>query len=283
MVTMILAALLAAAPPLQQQTDTTLAVRPGGRLTVQVVSGSTVVRAWDRDAVRVRASHAPGLDVVVRQTRSGVTVESPPHRGPGGVTLEITVPRQYAVTVDGMNVGVNVQGVQGDVRIGTLEGPIVVRSVTGTVSLESVSGELTAEDITGRVSATTVNQSISLARVRGDVAVEAVNGGIILRGIDAARVTASTVNGLVEYEGSIREGGRYTLATHNGRITMSVPENASATISVHARSGRVESSFPVPLSGTRGERMSFRVGGGSAAIDLQSFNGTVRLVRPGGR
>jgi DUF4097 and DUF4098 domain-containing protein YvlB len=283
MTTMILAVLLAAAAP-PQQMDTTVAARPGGRVDVNVMGGRVTLRSWDRDAVRVRATLHDGQRVDVRQRGGDVTIESL-HADAAALrsSYEVMVPRSYGVRVEGLNLAVDVQGVTGDVAIENIEGAIVVRSVTGAVRVESVAGEMTVEQVTGSVAANSVNQNIRLAQVRGDVQVEAVNGSVIMRGMDAGRVDASTVNGIIEYDGAIHDGGRYALRTHNGRITMSVPEAASASISVQARSGSVETAFPVPLASTRGQRVSFRVGGGSAVVDLQSFNGTVRLVRPGSR
>jgi DUF4097 and DUF4098 domain-containing protein YvlB len=284
MTMMILAALFAAALPLQQQTDTTVAVRSGARLDIEAIAGSATVRTWDRDAVRVRASHDAGTRVVVRQSQAGVRVES---RSPGRtlpqVRYEVTVPRSFSVTIEGMNLSADVQGVTGDVSIENMEGTITVRSVTGRVTLESVSGEMLVQDVSGAVTASSVNQNIRLDRVRGDVVVEAVNGSVSMRGIDAARVRAATVNGIIEYDGTIHDGGSYTLKTHNGRITMSVPEQANANIAVSTRTGTVETTFPVSLSSTRNDQHRIRLGSGSATVDLQSYNGTVRLVRPSSR
>jgi hypothetical protein len=281
MTTTILAALVAAALPLQQPTDTTIAVRSGARLAIEAGAGSATVRTWDREAVRVRATHEAGTRVVVRQSATGLHVES--RDAPGRMTrvnYEVTVPRSFNVALEGMNLVADVQGVQGDVRIENIEGAITVRGVTGRVTLESVSGEMVAEDITGAVTANSVNQNIRLARVRGDVVVEAVNGSVTMRGIDATHVRAATVNGIIEYDGTIHDGGSYSLSTHNGRITMSVAEHANASISVSTRTGKVEAAFPVPLSSTRNDHYRIRLGNGSASVDLQSYNGTIRLVRP---
>jgi hypothetical protein len=284
MTTMILAALCAAALPPQQQTDTTVTVRSGARLDIEAIAGSAVVRTWDREEVRVRASHGGGARVLVRQSATGVRVES---RGTGPtlsrIRYEVTVPRRFSVSVEGINLSADVQGVTGDVSIENMEGAITVRRVTGRVMLESISGEMDVQDITGAVTASSVNQNIRLDRVRGDVVVEAVNGSVTMQGIDAVRVRAATVNGIIEYDGTIHDGGSYTLKTHNGRITMSVPEQANANIAVTTRTGTVETTFPVSLSSTRNEQHRIRLGSGSATVDLESYNGTVRLVRPARR
>jgi hypothetical protein len=56
----------------------------------------------------------------------------------------------------------------------------------------------------------------------------------------------------------------------------------SAMVSVSTFSGDFESDFPVPVRETRkGRRFSFTLGAGSAQVSLESFQGTIRLVKPG--
>ena len=76
--------------------------------------------------------------------------------------------------------------------------------------------------------------------------------------------------------------GRYALSTHNGDVTVTVAEGTSASVSVSTFNGEFESAFPVTLTETRkGKRFNFTIGGGSAQVTLESFQGTIQLVRPG--
>ena len=57
---------------------------------------------------------------------------------------------------------------------------------------------------------------------------------------------------------------------------------ANATVSIATFNGEFESEFPVTLTEARkGKRFSFTLGSGSAQVTLESFQGTIRLVRPG--
>jgi hypothetical protein len=289
MITILLAGMLALGPA-PQQTDTTLAVRPGGRLQVEAMGGSATVSTWDRDAVRVRTTNstAPGAGpgaargATVRQRGGDVVVRTDAFGGTSsaGTTFEITVPRSFHVLVEGINLSVTVEGVNGSVTIDNVEGNVRVSGVTGDVRIESVAGSVTVVDVAGAVTAHSVNQTVRLERVRGDIDAETVNGSIIVRGADAASVHASTINGLIEYDGTVRDGGRYYLRTHNGRITMSVPERANATVTARTRSGMVETAFPVPVTGRLDQGFSFVLGTGGASVELESFNGAIRIVRP---
>lgn len=283
MITMILAGALALALP-QQQMDTTFAVRAGGQLQLEALNGAVTVGTWDRSAMRVRATHSGSTRVEIDESDGEVSVEVD-HRfgGASQVTFEITVPRSYHVELEGVNLRATVEGVNGTVNIENVEGAIIVRNITGDIDVESVSGSITVAQVRGDVNATTVNEAVSLTAIQGDIETETVNGSIVMRTVDALNVQASTINGLIEYHGTVRDGGRYYLGTHNGRITMAVPEQANARFSIETQNGKVEAAFPVQIRGTGGREFSFTIGSGSADIELESYNGTVYLVRPASR
>jgi DUF4097 and DUF4098 domain-containing protein YvlB len=280
MITSVFAAVLAIT--LAQQTDTTFAVQPGSRLQLDNMSGTAVIRVWGRDEIRVQARYSAPAQLRVRQQAGSVHMEA--HRSGSRqglrVDYDIIVPRNTPIRLDGVNLNATIEGVSGAIDIDNVEGSIRVSGTTGPVSVASVAGGITIEDVRGSVAVSTVNQGVRLRNVRGDITAATVNGSISMQGIEARRVEASTVNGLVEYSGSILDGGRYFLGTHNGRITMTVPERTNAAVSVTTRTGQVEAAFPVTISGTRSSRLDFTLGSGSARIELESFNGTVRLVRP---
>jgi hypothetical protein len=94
-------------------------------------------------------------------------------------------------------------------------------------------------------------------------------------------VDATTVDGDIYYVGTIRDGGRYDLATHDGTVTIGIPEGTNAAIAVASFDAEIEASFPMPLqnAGSR-RRLSFTLGTGSARIQLETFDGRILLRRP---
>jgi len=163
-----------------------------------------------------------------------------------------------------------------------VRGDVTVKGAEGNVSAHSVEGSVTVTDVNGRVEAQSVNESVTVARVTGDLAVQTVNGDVALEAIKSASVEASTVNGDITYDGTIQNGGRYELSTHQGDIAITMPENANATVSVNTFNGSFESDYPVTLTGKNQRRkFSFTIGNGSARVDLESFGGDIRLARPG--
>ena len=282
MITAILAGALALGVA-QQQMDTTFAVRSGGELRLEAMNGAVRIGTWDRDAMRVRATHAASSMIELDRSRLEVDIEVH-HRGrPQAVSFDITVPRSYELDIEGLNLAITVDGVRGPVVLRNVEGAIVVRRVSGPVDIESVSGSVDVEDVRGDITVSTVNEAIRITGGRGNIEAENSNGSIVMRNVDAAAVEASTVNGLVEYIGTVRDGGHYFLGAHNGQITMGIPERANARVGISTYNGRVETAFAVRVGGSRENEFNFTLGSGSASIQLESYNGTINLVRPTGR
>jgi DUF4097 and DUF4098 domain-containing protein YvlB len=264
------------------QADTTFAVERSQRLEVNAHAGEIVVRAWNRNAVRVRAELRSGARLAVDRSSAAVSVHTRGERGEQA-DYEITVPTWMGVNLHGVNTTMTVDGVQAPIRAETVNGDISVKGGDGLVSLNTVEGSVTLENAKGRIDVESVNADVTVRNAEGEVQAETVNGGVTLAGIRSESVEASTVNGDMLYDGTLRPGGRYRLVTHNGDVTITIPPGTDARVSVSTFQGDFESDFPVTLTERRGKRFDFTLGSGSAAIDLESFQGTIRLVRPGTR
>jgi DUF4097 and DUF4098 domain-containing protein YvlB len=270
-----------------QGTDTTVAAQPNARVRIQNFSGSVIVRTWDRNAVHVVASKNRRNEVQVRSRDATITISTVSRNGaPAPLDYEITVPSRASLDIGGTYTDIAVEGIRGSVSATTVQGSVTVRGGDGVISLKSVQGSVTLEDATGKIEVNGVNRGIALRNVSGDIAAETVNGSIVLDGIESSDVEAVTVNGRVTYEGTLRDRGRYRFGTHNGSITISVPERANATVAAVTYQGTFSSRFSLPagalepISGPR-RRANFALGNGSARIEAESFQGNITLARPG--
>lgn len=267
----------------QQQTDTTFSVRPGSRIEVETFGGSITVRSWNRDEVRVQAQHSRREIVDIDARGSSVRIEAEGHMGVAkDVRFTLTVPRSAHIEASGVQTDIDIEGVTGDVDAETVQGNI--RVVGGArLKLESVEGDVIIAGARGRVQASTVNRGIQVRDVAGDLDLETVNGPIIVQKVQASSVDASTVNGRIVYDGTLRDGGDYALATHNGQIWLTVPPGTNASISVSTFNGELDTTFDIPQFGSNATRRSFNfvLGSGKARIDLETFGGDINLRRPG--
>jgi DUF4097 and DUF4098 domain-containing protein YvlB len=266
-----------------QQVDTTMTVGRGQRLDINAYGGEVIVRAWNRNAVRVEANTSGRDRVEVSSSATSVSVRTHGRHGPPSeIELRISAPAWMGLSLSGVHTDMKVEGLRGPISAETVEGEVDVNGGQGLISLRSVQGSVTLRGARGRISVNSVNEDVEVANASGEIVAATVNGEIALETVDATAVDASTVNGNVSYAGPIRNGGRYALSTHNGDITLTVAEGTSASVAVSTFSGEFESEFPVPLKGTRkGKGFNFTLGAGSAQVTLESFQGTIELVRPG--
>ena len=280
----MLAILAAAGLALAQQTDTTLPVQQGARLDVENFGGQIVVRAWSQDRVRIQATHSTRDWIEISTSASAVRVEAESRRGmPHLVDYQITVPAWMPVQLSGVSTDMQVEGTRAAVRIETVEGHVTVTGGADEVTVESVDGDVIVSGARGRVNANSVDGEVRLTDITGDIAAESVDGNIIIQGAQSPTVDASTVDGDIYYVGTIRDGGRYDLATHDGTITISIPEGANAAVTVASFNGEFEASFPVQITpgrSSRNQRFTFTIGTGSARVQLETFDGQVLLRRP---
>lgn len=279
----VLAALLIGAT-MQQQTDTTIAVRAGSRLEVELQNGTVNVRTWNRSAVRIQATHNHRTRIDVRGQGPVLRVSAERGDNEGNADFVLTVPADIGIGASGLAMDAEVNGIRGEVSIENVMGNLRLNGGRGRVRLESVQGDISVTGATGTIEVFTVNRGIRLSGVTGTVSAETVNGSIIMEQMQTSTVNAETVNGMIVYDGALRAGGEYDLATHNGAIWLVVPKDVGASIEVETYNGNLDSSFPVTMrksAGAGSQKFSFVLGNGSAKVSIESFGGDVRLRRPG--
>jgi DUF4097 and DUF4098 domain-containing protein YvlB len=265
------------------ETDRTVPVTKGARLSIVNDAGEVVIRTWDRDSLRVRAFHSARVTIDVQTNAAVVSVRSRSSGPRGSVDYELNAPAWMPVKVSGQFPYIGIEGAQNEVSAETVRGDIVIKGGSGTVTAKSIHGEIIVEGAKGRINLTSVNEGIRISGSSGEIAAETTNGDITLAKIDATLVDVSTVNGDVRYDGGVPGGAKYRFVTHNGDITMTVPETTGATFTVRTYNGEFQSNLPTKAVGEirRGRRSTYTLGNGGADVELESFGGTIRLRRPG--
>jgi DUF4097 and DUF4098 domain-containing protein YvlB len=291
-----LALTLAQSAPARQtapQTDETVPVQRGGRLTINNLAGEVVIHSWDKDSVHVVARHQARTRVNIRPTAAGLSIDASGTVGPqGSVDYDITAPAWMPVRVEGTYNFVTVDGAQGEVFANTVRGDVIIKGGTGVVTAKSVEGEVQVEGARGKINVSSVNEKVKISDTSGDITAESVNGSITMTGIDSKSVDASTVNGDIVFEGKIADGGHYNFGTHNGNVSLGLPETVNATFTIRTYQGSFATDLP--LEGItradiqRGRRVTSTLGNGSADVSLETFGGAIRVrrgtvLRPRGR
>ena len=264
-----------------QQVDTTVTIERGGRLEVDNFDGTVEITTWSKNAVRVQANPSRRTEVEVESGGGVVQVHSMGHRGPGNVDYRITVPAAIDVSVNGHSGDVKVDGPTGEISVETVEGSITARGGGGFVSLRSVEGDITLTKSKARAELNSVEGVIRVIDLVGELSAQTVDGEIVLDGVDGPSVQATTVDGDISFRGTLKDGGRYRFNSHDGSITVTVPQ-VNGTLLVSTFDGGFESDFPLTLTGTRSsQRLNFTLGSGNVRLELESFDGSINLRRAG--
>ncbi|MGE5801797.1 MAG: DUF4097 family beta strand repeat-containing protein [Gemmatimonadota bacterium] len=277
-----LAAAMLVALASQRQSDTTIAVPAGASLSVNNFGGGITVHGWSENRVKVHAETGRRGRVEVSLVGNTVVVKASSREGaPSVMDFDITVPQSMELNLSGTYADITVDGVQGPISAETVNGEVNVRGGKGNITLHSIQGSVTLADASGRIEVNSVNEDVELTNVSGEIKVETTNGEVRLTGIQSSSVDAGTINGDVLYEGTVKDGGSYSFGSHNGDITVSIPEGANVTVTTATANGDIDASFTLPLTNTPGKhRKTFKIGSGSARMELESFQGDIRMRRP---
>ena len=275
---LLAAALLLQAP--RFDTDTTVSVPQGARLRIHNQGGDITIRTWERGQVRIQASHSSRSYVDVDLRGQVMELNSRGRRGtPSMVDYVVTVPGWMAVDLGGMYAEISIDGLRAPIKAQTLEGNIKVRGGTESVNLSTVNGTIDVAGARGRIELHSVAEDIHARDIQGELVAESVSGNLYLGRIDARSVEAQTVSGDIEFEGRLADAGTYSFVTHSGDVDLGIPENSNVTIKVATASGDVSSSFSLRPERETRRRQTYRMGNGSANLDIETFSGDVGLLR----
>ncbi|MGQ0701673.1 MAG: DUF4097 family beta strand repeat-containing protein [Gemmatimonadales bacterium] len=271
-----------AAEPSIADTDTILTVSPGTRLRLENMTGEITITAWDRNQVRIQASHGRSTRVEIRRAGAELSVEASGRFGPGGeVDYDITVPAWMPLRLTAMAGDITVTGTRAAIEAEAMAGDLTVTGGSETLKLGAMAGDLQVSGARGKLELSNMGGDILVEDFQGDLNVDAVSGDVILREIRTALAEVSTVSGDVMFDGAIQNGGRYALSSHSGDVVIGLAEGVNATVTAQWFNGDLRARFPLPQTESTGRRSQrFRFGNGSAIVELETFSGDVVLMRP---
>jgi DUF4097 and DUF4098 domain-containing protein YvlB len=266
----------------RSQTDQTVNVQKGMRIVIDECAGDVIVTTWDRDAVRVQAEHSRNTKIEITPREQVLRIG---RDGRSSVDYELTVPAWMGLNVEGTHCYVDVKGLAGALQATTVEGDITLRDLSGTATVKSIEGTIKIEGGRGRIQANTTDGDIEVTKAGGELLLDSIDGEIRIVDSSTTALEVMTVDGDVTFSGSLQANGRYRFESHDGDILLVLPENTSATFAFRSydSSSKLDSTLPLkPVTeGQRGRRQTYTLGNGSAQVELETFDGSVRIRRPG--
>jgi DUF4097 and DUF4098 domain-containing protein YvlB len=278
----------AAAQVTRQRVDTAFTFERGGSVSLSLVSGEIIVRASDRNEIRIVATVERGR-LETSFSRSRVSIEAREvSRRVGEARYELTVPVGTRVQAGSVSGDITITGTGAEVDVGTVSGDVRVSDARDVVEVESVGGDLDLSGISGRVEVNTVSGSIRIDDIGGSLDLNSVSAEVDVRRGRLTALSTTSVSGGFTYDGTFARDGYYQMNSHSGTILFSLPANAGAQLDLETWSGHISSDFPLTLqpdgsAGRRARRMQFTIGQGGARISAETFSGNITIRRAGAR
>lgn len=292
-----------------EQIDKTLDTSTSGQVIIDVMRGDVKIMSWNKNEVRVVGElddDAEGYQFESSGDEVVFSIEMPERRWGSldgdGSKLEIWMPASNSVRFEGVNVNVDVTGVTGGARINTVNGDIKAENLVQRVSLETVNGEIKAKDLKGKINLNTVNGEIfddgsegkvSFETVNGEIntntqadeiSISNVNGDMELKLNEVKELEISTVNGDLDLALGLADDARVTISSVGGDADIKFVGELSARFNLETHAGgdirnRLSDDKPNESRYTRGEKLRFTIGSGSAQVEVDTVGGDIKLYR----
>ena len=205
-------ALAGTAVAAQERTfEETVALEPGGRLSLDTSRGSVALTSWDRSAVEVRARITrpsqvndgcarEAVEAVAIDVRRGDGVvdirtdrsEAPrcgwlrglgQQRALARVHYEIRAPRELELDLDINRADTTLAGFSGRIRLEVNRSRLEAADLTGTIRIDLNRGQLDAQGLAGTLRMDLNRSPSDLSEVHGELRLDANRTDVTLRGI----------------------------------------------------------------------------------------------------
>jgi hypothetical protein len=244
-----------------EEWNKTFSITGRPELRVETSDAHIHVDTWDQKKIEARVTSEKwgfgqgGIEVSDHQTGDSVEIQV---RFPHGVHIMSMGNRRTVIEIHMPR--------EGRVRLHTGDGEIRLRDLKGEVELESGDGHLEVEGVDGTLRAHSGDGHV---RVKGRF----------------DHLDISTSDGRIEAEAvagsSIGQG--WNIRTGDGGVSLAVPQNFAADVSLHTGDGHITLDVPVTVEG-RYDSNSVRgkLNGGGAMLNIQTGDGSIRLEKLAG-
>ncbi len=270
-----------------REVDETVDAAKDGHVDIINISGSIEVYGWSNSRVEVTGELGEKVEeLILERNGDKVLVKvKVPRNNSNNISSDLTirVPAGSSIDVSTVSADITSEGVTGEQQLHTVSGDVEAEVSDSDVSAESVSGDV---DVTGdgsdiEVSANTVSGDVTVIDVSGAVSAEVVSGDVLVRDGSFDRATLNSVNGEVDFQADLRDGGKLTIETVNGDVDVQFDGDVEGRFDVETFNGDITNCFgPKPertSKYTPGLELSYTVGDGGGRVIISTLNGDIDL------
>lgn len=282
--------------------EKTFAVQSGGNLQASTQGGDITIKTAEGSDVHVkviqtvRASSDQEADdmlakltLKLEQSGNDVLAEAKyEKRGPGKwfgswppvtVSFEVTVPKNFNVTLNTSGGDIAVASLRGNVHARTSGGDLEFERIDGDIDASTSGGDIKLVEGTARARLSTSGGDIEVDRANGPTQVSTSGGDITLRSV--AQLNSATTSG-GDVRATITEPLKQDtlLSTSGGDVEVKIAPGAGFHLDASTSGGDVRAdglTITIEKGGSGKNRLAGSVNGGGPSLKLRSSGGDVRI------
>lgn len=265
----------------------------GGRVVLEGFNGSVEVMGWDKDEVEVSGTKSASREEVLKAIHVDVTADPgmvrirarrPDERNCNcGVRFTLKVPKKVILEDISTSSGsLRLESIKGSARMRSSNGSVHVWGVDGDIDIQTSNGSMDVDKFMGSADLKTSNGRIKASGVEGAFSARTSNGSIDvdIDALDTGKpVVLSSSNGSINLALAKWQNNEVRASTSNSSVNLRLPAGVAADVKAVTSNGNITSDFELTASQRSKTRLSGRIGGGGALLDLSTSNGNIRLLK----
>lgn len=268
-------------------------LKSGGKLALETFNGSVEIIGWDRDAVDVAGSKYASKEDVMKGIR--IEAASQPdsltirmirpveNNCNCGASFQLKVPRKVLLDlVKSSNGSLRVESVDGSARLKTSNGSVKIWAVNGDIDASTSNASIEVGQFQGAALLKTSNGRIKAEGVKGAFDAVTSNASIdatIQEPAEGSAIGARSSNGSVTLALMSWKNNPVRITTSNASVNLRLPEGVNAQLTADTSNGSISSDFELTTNKFGKTHVEAKLGSGGPAVDLNTSNGSIRLLR----
>lgn len=254
----------------------------GGSLIFKARNADLIVRAWEKEEASVREfindRELQNLDITVSSTGNALMVTeddySHTHKN---VCIEIFVPKKCSVEARSKNGDMGIKGLEGNVTVATSNGDVEIIVTKGALNLTTSNGDVKVTDCEGSATFVTAHGDIH-ADIKGTIKATTAAGDVKLS-VSGGRVDAHSASGDISISYFGKNYG-IQAETANGDITLHLPSDIKAGLTLHSSGGDVKvNNHDVLPEGSGRQTYHTDLNGGGEKVTCSTAHGDITILK----
>jgi hypothetical protein len=264
-----------------------------GDISVTAVGGTTATVEIHRvsrgrtEADALRGLEQVQVEVSERGSRASIEARYPQERNAPyrvSVAYVVRAPRGTRIAIKSIAGAITTKGMQGDQTIDVVSGNVHVTDAGRIGSAKTIAGSVTVigAETDGTIEVGSAAGSVTLRDIKARrVHASVVTGNIAASAIACTDAELSSMAGAVDFDGPLSARGHYNIQSYSGAIRFTVTGRIGFDLRAETFAGTITVDPPLTQTTAVGQRRSVRrtLGDGGAAVVLQTFSGTIAVVR----